>query len=277
VVKEILDKLKIDHLKVVDGGAFQLDSIDPDDTCGLTDKKASKKALKKLSDELYDLQEVLYAQNKYAVLIVLQAMDTGGKDSTIRRVLGPINPQGIRVTSFKKPSEEEIARGYLWRIQQKVPRKGMIRVFNRSHYEDVLVVRVRNLAPAEEVEKRYRQINDFERYLTENRVVVLKFMLHISKEEQKERLLKRLNKKSKHWKFNSADLRERKIWPDYMEAFQIALSRCSPENAPWYVIPANKRWARDVIIARIIRDQLKALDLQYPPPEEGLDKIVIDS
>jgi PPK2 family polyphosphate:nucleotide phosphotransferase len=203
-------------------------------------------------------------------------MDTGGKDSTIRRVFGPLNPQGVRVTSFKRPTEEELSRGYLWRIHKAIPWKGMIRIFNRSHYEDVLVVRVHEIVPIEEVEKRYAQINDFERYLTENRVVVIKIMLHISKAEQKQRLLERLERKSKHWKFNSGDLKERAIWHRYMEAFEIALNRCNTEDAPWYVVPANKKWARDVIISQIVRDHLKALPLQYPESEAGLDDIVIE-
>ena len=268
--------LQVGHLKVPTDGNFSLSSIDPDDTCGLTDKKTARKAHKKLSRELDELQEVLFAQSKYAVLIVLQAMDTGGKDSTIRRVFGPLNPQGVRVTSFKRPTDEELSRGYLWRIQKEIPWKGMVRIFNRSHYEDVLVVRVHEIVPLEEVELRYAQINDFERYLAENRVVVIKFMLHISKEEQKRRLIDRLERKDKHWKFNSGDLKERAIWHKYMEAFEIALNRCNTEDAPWYVIPANKKWARDVIISQIVRDHLKKLPLKYPNPENGLEDIVIE-
>ncbi len=223
-----------------------------------------------------ELQNRLYAEGKQALLIVLQATDTGGKDSTIRKVLGPINPQGVEVTSFKAPSSVELAHDYLWRIHQAVPAKGMIGVFNRSHYEDVLIVRVHNLAPRDKVEQRYDQINEFERHLAENDVTILKFFLHISKDEQKERLQARLDDPSKHWKFNPNDLKERKRWDEYEEAFELALSRCSTKHAPWFVIPADRKWYRNAVIARIIRRTLEAMDPQYPEDSFDASNIVID-
>ena len=223
-----------------------------------------------------ELQNRLYAEGKQALLIVIQATDTGGKDSTIRKVLGPINPQGVRVTSFKAPSSVELAHDYLWRIHQAVPAKGMIGVFNRSHYEDVLIVRVHGLAPKDAIEKRYDQINDFERHLSDNGVTILKFFLHISKDEQKERLQARLDDPSKHWKFNPGDLEEREHWDDYQEAFEIALSRCSTRHAPWFVIPADRKWYRNAVIARIIRCTLEDLDPQYPDADFDAEGITID-
>ncbi|MEM9442078.1 MAG: polyphosphate kinase 2 family protein [Pseudomonadota bacterium] len=223
-----------------------------------------------------ELQNRLYAEGKQALLIVLQATDTGGKDSTIRKVLGPINPQGVEVTSFKAPSSVELAHDYLWRIHQAVPAKGMIGVFNRSHYEDVLIVRVHDLAPRDKVEQRYDQINEFERHLAENDVTILKFFLHISKDEQKERLQARLDDPSKHWKFNPNDLKERERWDEYEEAFELALSRCSTKHAPWFVIPADRKWYRNAVIARIIRRTLEAMDPQYPEDSFDASNIVID-
>ncbi|MGI9499700.1 MAG: polyphosphate kinase 2 family protein [Geminicoccaceae bacterium] len=226
--------------------------------------------------EIALLQNRLYAEGRQALLIVLQATDTGGKDSTIRKVLGPINPQGVRVTSFKAPSSTELAHDYLWRVHQAVPEKGMIGVFNRSHYEDVLIVRVHGLAPKDAIEQRYDQINAFERHLSDNNVTILKFFLHISKEEQKERLQARLDDPSKHWKFNPGDLKERERWDDYQDAFEIALSRCSTRHAPWFVIPADRKWYRNAVIARIIRCTLEGLDPQFPETEHDVDSIVID-
>ena len=223
-----------------------------------------------------ELQNRLYAEGKRALLIVIQATDTGGKDSTIRKVLGPINPQGVIVTNFKAPSSIELAHDYLWRIHQAVPAKGMIGVFNRSHYEDVLIVRVHGLAPKDAIEQRYDQINDFERHLSENGVTILKFFLHISKDEQKERLQARLDDPSKHWKFNPGDLEERKHWGDYQDAFEIALSRCSTRHAPWFVIPADRKWYRNAVIARIIRHTLEELDPHYPEAEYDTEGVIID-
>ncbi|MGI9418598.1 MAG: polyphosphate kinase 2 family protein [Geminicoccaceae bacterium] len=227
-------------------------------------------------EAIAELQNRLYAEGRQALVVVFQATDTGGKDSTIRKVLGPINPQGVHVTSFKAPSSTELAHDYLWRIHQAVPAKGMIGVFNRSHYEDVLIVRVRDLAPKDDIEQRYDQINAFERHLAENHVTILKFFLHISKDEQKERLQARLDDPEKHWKFNPGDLDERKLWDDYEDAFEIALSRCSTRHAPWFVIPADRKWYRNAVVARVIRHTLEEMDPRYPEAEHDVDGIVID-
>lgn len=256
-------------------GSFDLKNIDANNTFHLDDKKHAKKTLKEVQKKLKELQNILYAQAKHAVLIVLQAIDTGGKDSTIRHVFGPLNPQGVRVISFKVPTSVELAHDYLWRIHNEIPPKGMIHVFNRSHYEDVLVVRVHQLAPKDAIEKRYDQINAFEKYLTENGVTILKFFLHISKDEQKRRFQSRLDRLEKHWKFNKDDLKERALWDNYMKVFNIALNRCSTKYAPWYIIPANHKWARDVFVAEIVHNSLKQLNLKYPEVEEGLNNIVI--
>jgi PPK2 family polyphosphate:nucleotide phosphotransferase len=187
-----------------------------------------------------------------------------------------VNPQGVRVTSFKRPTEEELAHDFLWRIHKAVPRRGMIGIFNRSHYEDVLVVRVHNLVSKSVWQKRYQHINNFERLLADNSVTILKFYLHISKEEQKERLQARLDQPHKRWKFDPRDLDERKLWADYMEAFEAALSKCSTEYAPWHIVPANKKWYRNLVISEKIVETLEGLKLKYPEPPAGLDGIVIE-
>jgi PPK2 family polyphosphate:nucleotide phosphotransferase len=218
---------------------------------------------------------MLYAQGKYALLIVLQAMDAGGKDSTIKKVFEGINPQGVYVASFKVPTEEELAHDFLWRIHQRAPRKGFIGIFNRSHYEDVLVTRVNKLITPEECERRYDQINAFERLLSDTGTRILKFYLHISKEEQKQRFEDRLKKPDKHWKFAKGDLPARKKWDKYMEAYGEALSRCNTDYAPWFIVPANKKWYRDVVITRAIVETMESMGLAYPEPEDGLNKVKI--
>jgi PPK2 family polyphosphate:nucleotide phosphotransferase len=255
---------------------ISLDDIDTRDKACFPDRDEAEASAATDIARISEMQNALYAESQHALLIVLQATDTGGKDSTIRKVLGPLNPQGVRVTSFKAPSATELAHDYLWRIHQAVPPKGMIGVFNRSHYEDVLIVRVHGLAPEKAIEQRYDQINAFERHLAENDVTILKFYLHISKEEQKERLQSRLDDPNKHWKFNPGDLKERELWDSYRDAYEIALSRCSAPHAPWFVIPADRKWYRNAVIARIIRCTLEDLDLRYPEPPPGLDDIVID-
>lgn len=255
---------------------ISLDDFDSRDKSCFPDREEAEAGTADDIAAIAELQNRLYAEDKQALLIVLQATDTGGKDSTIRKVLGPINPQGVKVTSFKAPSTLELSHDYLWRIHQAVPAKGMIGVFNRSHYEDVLIVRVHGLAPKDEIERRYDQINDFERHLAENHVTILKFFLHISKEEQKERLQARLDDPSKHWKFNPGDLKERERWKDYEDAFEIALSRCSTRSAPWFVIPADRKWYRNAVIARIIRRTLEDMDPHYPEPDFDVADIVID-
>lgn len=257
------------------GKKISLDDIDTRDKSCFPERDAAEASAAADIARIDQLQDVLYAEGKHALLIVLQATDTGGKDSTIRKVFGPVDPLGVRATSFKAPSPLELAHDYLWRVHQAVPPKGMIGIFNRSHYEDVLIVRVHGLAPEEAIERRYHQINAFERHLVENDVTILKFYLHISKKEQRERLQARLDDPTKHWKFNPGDLKERERWDDYREAYEIALSRCSKPEAPWFVIPADRKWYRNAVIARIVRCTLEDLDLRYPAPPPGLDQITI--
>jgi len=256
--------------------AASLKDIDPNATGEVKGKKAAKKLLKQNIERMAELQNVLYAEGKHALLIVLQAMDVGGKDGAIRRIMSGVNPQGVRVASFKKPTEEELAHDFLWRIHQETPQRGMIRIFNRSHYEDVLVVRVHNLVPEAVWQKRYEHINNFEKLLADNGVTILKFYLHISPEEQKDRLLARLEQPHKRWKFNPGDLKERKLWDEYMTAFETAFERCSPDNAPWHIVPANDKWYRNLIISQKIVETLESLNMKYPQPVEGLDDVAIE-
>ena len=256
------------------GGAVKLAGIDPRDNKGLPlDKAAARKATKADIAEIDRLQEILYAQARHALLIVLQGMDASGKDGAVRDVFGRLNPMGAVATSFKKPTEHELAHDFLWRIHQAVPPRRMIGIFNRSHYEDVLIVRVHGLVPAERIEARYGAINAFEKILAENDTTIVKFFLHISKKEQLRRLEARLDDPTKHWKFSPDDLVERKRWDDYMAAYQIALARCSTAWAPWFIVPADRKWYRDAVIARIVRATLEGLDLAYPPAMPELDKL----
>ena len=252
-----------------------LADIDPNESEDYESKKDVKKELKKQRKRLAKLQERLYAENQRSLLIVLQATDTGGKDGTIKHVFRGVNPQGCRVWSFKKPSDEEIRHDFLWRYHRRTPQKGLITIFNRSHYEDVLVVRVKELVPEKEWRQRYHLINEFEHMLALSNTVVVKFYLHISKEEQKRRLERRLENPDKHWKFSSNDLKERAFWDDYQAAFEDAINNCSTAYAPWYVIPANHKWYRNLVIARTIADTLEAMNPQYPEAEAGLDQIVV--
>lgn len=254
---------------------IRLADIDPDFSEDYTSKGDVKIALKIQRQRLVKLQERLYAENRRSLLIVLQAMDTGGKDGTIKHVFRDVNPQGCRVWSFKKPSQEESSHDFLWRYHHRTPRKGMIAIFNRSHYEDVLVVRVKELVPETEWRSRYHLINEFEHLLTLSNTVVIKFFLHISKEEQKRRLESRLHDPNKHWKFSRNDIQERAFWNDYQAAFEDAINNCSTDYAPWYVIPANKKWYRNLVIARTIADTLEAMNPQFPEAEAGLDQVVV--
>lgn len=263
-------------VEVKPGEKIKLKDVDPADTGQFKQKKEIEELVAQNIERLAELQNILYAENKHALLIILQAMDAGGKDGAIRSIMSGVNPQGVQVTSFKKPTEEELAHDFLWRIHQEVPPQGMIGIFNRSHYEDVLVVRVHNLVPKSVWEKRYDQINDFERLLTDNGVTILKFYLHISKDEQKKRLEARLNQPHKRWKFNPADLAERVRWDDYMQAFETAFNRCSTAYAPWYIVPANKKWYRNLVISQKIVQTLEGLKLKYPEPAANLDDIVIE-
>ncbi len=233
-------------------------------------KKANKKELKSLRKDLVKLQRLLYAEGKHKVLIVLQAMDSGGKDGTIRAIFNGVNPQGVKVASFKVPTPLEKAHDYLWRVHQKTPGNGEIVIFNRSHYEDVLVVRVHEMVPDKVWKKRYEEINNFERMLANEGTTILKFFLFISKDEQKDRFIERLENPEKQWKFNPADVEERKFWDHYMAAYQEVIDKTSKSHAPWYVIPANHNWYRDLVISHIIVKQLKALKMEYPEAVENI-------
>lgn len=257
------------------GSKVNLSRIDPDATGALGTKEAAKAELEILRERIDELQVRLYAERQQSLLIVLQATDTGGKDGAIRRVFEGVNAQGLRVESFKQPTEEELEHDFLWRIHKATPGKGMINVFNRSHYEDVLVVRVHKIVPKSVWSLRFAAINAFERTLSQHGTRIIKFFLHVSKEEQKERLQARLDDPTKIWKFNGGDLDDRARWDDYQTAFQDALSKCSTEQAPWYVIPSNRKWARDVAIAQIVVQTLEDMNPQFPSPEEGLESIVI--
>ena len=239
-------------------------------------RKAAEKEFEKLREELIELQTAMYAENKHKLLIVFQAMDAGGKDGTIRKVFKGVNPQGVRVSSFKAPSKEELAHDYLWRVHKVVPARGMIGVFNRSHYEDVLVVRVENIVPEKVWRKRYEQINEFEELLSESGTKILKFFLHISLDEQKERFQDRIDVPSKNWKFSMEDLEKRKKWSDYMEAYEEMLIQCTTECAPWHVIPANQKWYRNLAITKAMVGALKELDPQYPEQKDDLSNVVIE-
>jgi PPK2 family polyphosphate:nucleotide phosphotransferase len=261
--------------RVDPGQRVRLKDVDPNDTAHFKEKEDSFDDLAKQVERISGLQERLYAENKQSLLIVLQAMDTGGKDGTIRGVFDSVNPEGCQVWSFKAPTPEELAHDFLWRIHEKTPERGMIAIFNRSHYEDVLVVRVHDLVPKDVWKKRYDLINNWEQLLSESNTVIIKFYLHISRDEQKERLEARRDTPDKQWKFHTSDLAERAHWDDYMTAYEDAINKCSTDYAPWYVIPANKKWYRNLVIARTIADTLEAMNPQFPPPEENISDIVI--
>jgi PPK2 family polyphosphate:nucleotide phosphotransferase len=238
-------------------------------------KKREKEIILQLNDELDALQWLLYAEHKHKVLVVLQAMDTAGKDGVIRHVFKGVNPQGTRVASFKAPTALELDHDYLWRVHPQVPGKGEIVIFNRSHYEDVLITRVHELVPRAVWHKRYQQINDFERMLSEEGVTILKFFLHIDKAEQGQRLRGRLADPHKNWKFSVNDVKERALWDKYMQAYEEAIHATGTKWAPWYIIPANKKWYRDLVISLIIIDKLTQLRMQFPRPAEKIEPKVI--
>jgi PPK2 family polyphosphate:nucleotide phosphotransferase len=263
------------RFRVEPGTRVRLADIDPDESEHYQRKKDVSDELKRHRDRISDLQARLYGEQKRSLLIVLQAMDTGGKDGTIKGVFQGVNPQGCQVWSFKAPSNEEAAHDFLWRYHQKAPPKGMIHIFNRSHYEDVLIVRVKDLVPESVWRPRYEAINQFEYALTSDGVTVLKFFLHISKDEQKRRLESRLADPDKRWKFSANDLKERAYWDDYQAAFEDAVNECSTDYAPWYVVPANKKWYRNLVVARTIADTLEAMSPKFPAAEKGLDKVQI--
>jgi PPK2 family polyphosphate:nucleotide phosphotransferase len=266
VKKQVLTPKPGKHIKLAD--------FDPD-YHGDWIKQTAKEAETDLEARMDVLQEKLYAQGKYALLVVLQAMDAGGKDGAMKKVFKGVNPQGFKIANFKAPTPLELAHDFLWRVHQQVPPKGYIGIFNRSHYEDVLVVRVNNIVPEDVWRARYDHINNFEKMLSDNGVKILKFFLHISKEEQKERFQARLDDPQKHWKFSLGDLPVREKWEDYMQAYSDAISSCNTDYAPWHIVPANKKWYRDYIITKTIVDTLESMPLKYPDPEPGLDKVVI--
>ena len=257
--------------QVQEGKKISLLDYDPDDTrLWESDKKEAKKTTKGFREELINLQRLLYAEQKHKVLIILQAMDGGGKDGTIRSIFKGVNPQGVRVASFKVPTPEEIGHDYLWRIHKQTPKSGEIVIFNRSHYEDILVVRVHQLVSEKVWKKRFEQIQNFEKILSDEGTTILKFFLYISKDEQKERFIERIEIPEKQWKFNPKDIDERKLWDDYMRAYEDALTKTSTAHAPWYVIPANRNWYRDYVIIKIITETLKKLKMAYPKPVDNI-------
>ncbi|TMC94000.1 MAG: polyphosphate kinase 2 family protein [Chloroflexi bacterium] len=255
-------------------GHFRLIEIDPDTTPGLKGKHRAKTDLARHRDSLFKLQERLYAERKRALLVVLQAMDTGGKDGTVTHVIGNMNPQAVLISSFKAPTPEEKGHGFLWRIRKRLPEKGYIGIFNRSHYEDVLVARVHNLAPPDVIERRYEKINAFERKLTRSGTRVVKLMLHISYDEQRQRLIDRLKNPDKHWKFSEHDIDERGYWDDYQSAYSIAISRCSTDWAPWFVIPADDKDYRNWAVASILIETLEEMNPQYPRPKLDVPRLI---
>ena len=253
----------------VPAGPVDLEAIDTDSAPGFAGKKTDGEvALLELGDPLSDLQERLFAEGKAggsrSLLLVLQGMDTSGKGGTLRSTVGLMDPQGVRITSFKGPTPEELEHDFLWRITKALPTAGYVGVFDRSHYEDVLIGRVRQLAPLEEIERRYDAINAFEAELAKNGTTIVKCMLHISAEEQKERLLARLDDPTKYWKYNSGDLDERALWPTYQGAYQVAIQRTNTDAAPWHVIPADKKWYRNLAIGHLLLDALERMDLRWP-------------
>jgi len=257
------------------GSRLSFTRYDPDDTGDYKKNDDGKAAAKAETDTciatVSRLQERLYANGARALLIVLQGMDTSGKDGTIRSVMSGVNPQGCTVVSFKAPSSKELAHDFLWRVHQEVPAKGQIGIFNRSHYEDVLITRVHGWVTAKVIKRRFNQIKEFEELLAENGTAILKFFLHISKEEQKERLRARIRDPEKRWKWNSGDLEERKRWDDYMAAFEDVISVTSVEHAPWYIVPANRKWYRNLVVAHCVAAGLEAMKLKTPPAPTGVD------
>lgn len=262
--------MNVERFRIKPGSRVDWKDHDPGATPGCKSKEAAAKPLTENLERLAVLQEKLYAQGEHALLIVLQGMDSSGKDGTIEHVMGAFNPQGVRITPFKVPTPDELAHDFLWRVHKATPGRGMVGIFNRSHYEDVLVVRVAKLAPKTVWSRRYAHINAFEKLLADSGVAVVKVFLHISPEEQAERLTERRDTPEKQWKFSPGDLKVRTQWSAYMEAYEDALERCSTAWAPWYVVPANRKWYRNLVISEILVDTLSRLDLAYPPPVENI-------
>jgi PPK2 family polyphosphate:nucleotide phosphotransferase len=259
--------------RVEKGSKVKLDGIDPNYKGEHKDKAAAQGELEKHAERLRELQYLMYAENKRSLLIILQSLDAAGKDGTINHVFASMNPQGCRVYSFKTPSAEELAHDYLWRIHQETPRKGYVTIFNRSHYEDVLVVRVHNLVPKEVWSKRYDEINNFEKELIDNGTHILKFFLHIDEEEQLARFKQRLDDPNRHWKISESDYTEREYWNDYQKAYEEAISKCSTNHAPWYIIPSNHKWFRNLAVSQILVDTLESLKMKFPAPTVNIADI----
>ena len=258
----------MEKLRIKPGSKVDLSDFDPDDTSlAPGDKEETNAKSDKLCGKLTDLQELLFAEHTHKLLVILQGMDTSGKDGTVRHVMSGVSPSSVRAVSFKKPTEAELEHDFLWRIHEQVPASGEIVIFNRSQYEDVLVVRVHQLVHEKVWRKRYAQINEFERMLAESGTTILKFFLHISRDEQRKRLQARLDDPTKRWKFQHGDIEERKLWDDYMKAYEDALEKTSTEWAPWTIVPADKKWFRNYVVARTIVDTLEDFDMKYPQPD----------
>ena len=273
--------MSVDHdrshaFRVKSGQSVDLTTIDPRDTSRVGNADEAKAFLAKAVEAINVMQDRLYAENKRSLLIVLQGMDTSGKDGTVRSVFNATGPMGVTVTPFRQPSGDEIQHDFLWRAHLAAPKKGTIAIFNRSHYEDVLVAKVHKLAASSDIERRYDQINGFEKMLVENGTIILKFMLHISKGEQGLRLQERLDHADKHWKFQPADLEDRHNWKEFMKAYEVMLERCSTSSAPWHVIPSDHKWARNAAIASIVHETLVEMDPKYPKPAWKPSDFVID-
>jgi len=274
--------MKTSKFKVPPGKKVKLSDYQTDYIGDIESKKDASKLLKANTKKMAELQDRLYAHDRYGLLIIFQAMDAAGKDSTIKHVMSGVNPQGTQVFSFKQPSAEELDHGYLWRIAKAVPERGRIGIYNRSHYEDVLVVRVHDLIKGQKIpkkfdndgiwRKRFKQIKNFEKYLYENGIITIKFFLHISKDEQRKRFLRRLDIPSKNWKFSAADLKEREYWEDYQKCYEEAIAATSTGYAPWYITPADKKWFTRLVVSNVIIDTLQSLKLTYPELDENQKK-----
>ncbi len=271
-----MSKLSLERYRVAAGKPVNLDKLDPDDRQGFGgDKHEAEKLSETIATKLREQQERLFAGKEKRVLLVLQAMDTGGKDGLIRFLGNATNIQGVRLVRFARPSERELARDYLWRVHARVPAAGEIGIFNRSHYEDVVTTRVQKLITPAACRRRYQHIIDFEQLLIDEGTTIIKCFLHISKAEQKERLQARLDDPQKQWKFDPNDLAQRRLWKDYMEAYGEAMARTSTESAPWYVIPADKKWYRNLVVGALLLQTLESLQLKYPKPARGLASLKI--
>jgi PPK2 family polyphosphate:nucleotide phosphotransferase len=262
-----------DRFRVVPGQKLRLDEIDPNGTDLHTGKAEALDEIQNYAERMRELQHLLYAEDRRSLLFVLQGMDTAGKDGTIRHVLGYMNPQGCRVIPFRVPTPEEAAHDFLWRAHRAAPARGQVAIFNRSHYEDVVIARVHELVPESVWRSRYDRIHEFERLLHEGGTHIIKFFLHISPEEQLQRLRRRVEDPHRQWKISESDFAERQYWSSYQTAYEEALQRCSTENAPWFVIPANHKWFRNLAVSRIVVERLETLNMQFPPPRVDLDAI----